>query len=66
MGSNKCTTLIGLWGVGFDGQCLGNQYGFLIGARGFKYAMIEVIMIGAVVDTVKLLLSYEYMSYNCS
>lgn len=44
MNSEKCTTIVGIWSVGLNGQCLGSQYGFPIGKSGYKYAMLQVII----------------------
>lgn len=38
-----CTEVIGLWGVGFYGNCMNENMGFLIGGeKGFRYAVMEV------------------------
>jgi len=40
---DKCTEIIGLWGVGFTGQCLNENMGFLVGGtKGIKYAVVQV------------------------
>lgn len=37
-----CNSLIGVWGPSMTGQCLSNEYGFHIGASGYRYAVIQV------------------------
>jgi len=43
MTPNNCNTLIGIWGVGAVGQCNNDEFGFLIGTSGYKYAILQVI-----------------------
>jgi hypothetical protein len=42
MANYNCMSLIGLWGVGANGQCLHDAFGFRIGATGYKYAILQV------------------------
>lgn len=42
MGTANCNSVIGLWAVGFDGECFHKDVGMRIGANGFKTAMIQV------------------------
>jgi len=37
----ECQSIIGAWSVGLDGQRIPDEYGFLIGSRGFRYAILE-------------------------
>jgi len=40
--SEDCQSIIGVWTLGLDGHCIAEEYGFLIGVKGFSYAVLEV------------------------
>ncbi|KAJ8300821.1 hypothetical protein KUTeg_022340 [Tegillarca granosa] len=41
MGNSKCNSVIGLWAVGFDGECFHKDVGMRIGSNGFKTGMLQ-------------------------
>lgn len=45
MAKENCRHIIGLWAVGFDGDCLHKDAGFKVGINGFKKATLEVLII---------------------
>jgi len=39
--SEDCQSIIGAWTIGTDGHCISDEFGFPIGLRGFRYAVLE-------------------------
>jgi len=39
--SEDCQSIIGAWTVGTDGHCIADEFGFPVGLRGFRYAVLE-------------------------
>jgi len=39
--SEDCQSIIGMWSPGLEGNCIADDYGFPIGLRGFRYAILE-------------------------
>lgn len=45
MVKENCWYFIGLWVVGFDGDCFYKDVGFKVGINGFKKVIFEVFII---------------------